>query len=69
MERQTSLFLEGNNRTTLDDIVQYQLNLWTAVGLIITVLAAIGIIALIDIGRDSLLYAKISMNTQGLKDD
>ncbi len=53
----------------LVDIVQYQLNLWTAVGLVVTVLAAIGIIAFMDIGRDSLVYAKFSLNTQGFKND
>ncbi len=53
----------------LVDIVQYQLNLWTGVFLVVGVMVAVGMIAFMDVGRDSLLYAKFSMNTQDLKND
>ncbi len=58
-----------DDEVPLEDIVQYQLNLWTAVGLVVTVLVTIQIIAFMDIKRDSLIYAKFSWNTQGFKND
>ncbi len=59
----------GGVDVELVDIVQYQLNLWTSVCLVVAVLAAIGIIAFMDVGYDSLLYAKFPMNIQCFKND
>jgi hypothetical protein len=48
---------------TLVDITQYQLNLWTGVFFALLVFAAIYGVATMDIGRDSLLYAKFQADT------
>jgi hypothetical protein len=62
--------LAGNNssnttagNTTLIDITQYQLNLWTGVFFALLIFAAIYGVATMDIGRDSLLYAKFQADT------
>jgi hypothetical protein len=49
--------------TTLIDITQYQLNLWTGVFFALLIFAAIYGVATMDIGRDSLLYAKFQADT------
>jgi hypothetical protein len=54
---------------TLDDITQYQLNLWTGFFLAVIVLVAVMMVGCMDIGRDSLLYAKFQADTSGLKVD
>ena len=48
---------------TLNEITQYQLNLWTGVFFALLVIAAIYGVATMDIGRDSLLYAKFQADT------
>ncbi|KAG5175254.1 hypothetical protein JKP88DRAFT_351601 [Tribonema minus] len=61
----------GANATanvTLVDITQYQLNLWTGVFFALLVVAAIYGVASMDIGRDSLLYAKFQADTSAKND-
>lgn len=55
----------SSNSTSLEDITQFQLNMWTGVGL-----ALVGFLALyatfnMDVQPDSLLYAKFITDTSG----
>jgi hypothetical protein len=54
--------------STLIDIKQFQLNLWTGVFLTLLAFMAIYGVANMDVGRDSLLYAKFQADTSGKND-
>jgi len=54
---------------TIEQISEYQICLWTAVGLIASVFAAIMMTAFMTIEPDNILYAKFQADTSGLKND
>lgn len=54
---------------TAQEISAFQVNLWTAVGLVLLVLAAVGALANMEVIPDSLLYAKFQADVSGFKSD
>lgn len=55
----------ANENTTLVEIAQFQLNLWTGVGLALVAFLAIYMTMNMDVQPDSLLYAKFIADTSG----
>uniref|UniRef100_A0A7S2UY46 Uncharacterized protein n=1 Tax=Fibrocapsa japonica TaxID=94617 RepID=A0A7S2UY46_9STRA len=53
----------------IEDIVQYQINLWVAIGLITAVFAAIMAMCTMEINPDNILTAKFQADLSGLKVD
>lgn len=55
----------GSNNVTLIEIAQFQLNMWTGVGLALLGFLAIYATFTMDVQPDSLLYAKFITDTSG----
>ncbi len=55
----------ASNNTTMTDITQFQLNMWTGVGLALLGFLAIYATLNMDVQPDSLLYAKFITDTSG----
>ena len=55
----------STNTTSLEDITQFQLNMWTGVGLALVGFLAIYATFTMDVQPDSLLYAKFITDTSG----
>lgn len=53
---------------TISEIVQYQINMWTGICLILMVLAAVLLMVYMDVQPDSLLYAKFQADTSSKLD-
>jgi len=65
----TSNSSNSSSNYTISEIANYNMCAWTGVFLILVLLASIYLLATMDIGRDSLIYAKFQTDLSNAKND